>query len=153
MRRWIGPLVFSVMAVAIMVGLAAIEQPVEARIIEGTEELVGTDASRFDIEYLPDEASPALSRKVATVHTTREMIVHADMTIDVWPLGDGLATVESPVSRLSSPDYLLAALLGFLLGFVVRSTLDGYGYVRGDGEPGSKPEVPVSEERGFYWRT
>jgi hypothetical protein len=153
MRRWIGPLVFAGMGVAIMVGLAAIEQPVEARIIEGTEELVGTDASRFDVEYFPDEASPALSRKVATVHTTREMIVDADGTIDVWPLGDGLATAESPVARLSGPDYLLAALLGFLLGFVVRSTLDGYGYVRGDGEPGSKPEVPVGEERGFYWRT
>jgi hypothetical protein len=153
MRRWIGPLVFSVMAVAIMVGLAAIEQPVEARIIEGTEELVGTDASRFDIEYLPDEASPALSRKVVTVLIAHGMVVDADGTIDVWPLGDGLATVESPISRLSWPDYLLAALLGFLLGFVVRSTLDGYGYVRGDGEPGSKPEVPVSEERGFYWRT
>jgi hypothetical protein len=81
------------------------------------------------------------------------MIVDADDIIDVWPLGDGLATVESPVERLSWPDYLLAALLGFLLGFVVRSTLDGYGYVRGDGEPGSKPEVPVGEERGFHWRT
>lgn len=153
MRRWIGPLAFAVMGVAIMVGLASIEQPVEAKIIGGTEQLVGTDASQFDVEYLPDEARPAQSGKTATVLTTREMIVDADGTIDVWPLGDGLATVESPVSRLSWPDYLLAALLGFLLGFVVRSTLDGYGYVRGDGEPGSKPEVPVGEERGFYWRT
>lgn len=141
-----------------MVGLAAVEQPVEARIIggtlvEGSADSAGNGAVRWDIEYLPDEATPTLSRKVATVLMTREMIVDADGTIDVWPLGDGLATVDSPVSRLSWPDYLLAALLGFLLGFVVRSTLDGYGYVRGDGEPGSKPEVPVGEERGFYWRT
>lgn len=136
-----------------MVGLAAIEQPVEARIIEGTAESVGTDGSRFDVEYLPDETRPASSRKVAKVLMAREMVVDAEGTIDVWPLGDGLATVESPVARLSWLDYLLAALLGFLLGFVVRATLDGYGYVRGDGEPGSKPEVPVGEERGFYWRT
>lgn len=153
MRRWIGPLAFAVTAVAFMVGLAAIEQPVEARIIEGTGELVGTEGSRFDVEYLPDEARPAQSRRIATVETRGHFLVDADGTIDVWPLGDGLATLESPVSRLSWPDYLLAALLGFLLGFVVRSTLDGYGYVRGDGEPGSKPEVPVGEERGFYWRT
>jgi hypothetical protein len=157
MRRWIGPLVFAAVGVAIMVGLAAIEQPIEARIIgatiiEGSTESAN-GAVRWDIEYLPDEERPDLSRNDATVLISREVVVDAGKVIDVWPLGDGFATVESPVERLSWPDYLLAASLGFLFGFVVRSTLDGYGYVRGDGEPGSKPVVPVGEERGFYWRS
>lgn len=140
------------MGVAIMVALAAIERPVEATIIAGTEELVGTDASRFDVEFRLDEGDGSAT-EVATVLTRGEFIVDADGTLDVWLLGDGLATLVPPLSRLSWIDYLVVALLGFALGLVVRSTLDGHGYVRGDGEPGSKPEVPVGEERGFYWRS
>ncbi len=153
MRRWIGPFAFALVGVAIMVALAAIEQPVEARIIEGTGELIGTDASQFDVEYRPYAGDDGSALEIATVLTRGHFLVDADGTMDVWLLGDGLATMESPVSRLSWPDYVLVASLGFLLGLVVRATLDGYGYVRGDGEPGSKPEVPVGEERGFYWRT
>ena len=50
-------------------------------------------------------------------------------------------------------DYLLGAGIGLLLGVVMVMTIRGYGYVRGDGEPGSKPHIPVGEEEGFYWRT
>jgi hypothetical protein len=104
-------------------------------------------------EYRLDEGNLDSATEVATLLGQGEIIFDADLTIDVWPLGDGFATVESPVSRLSWPDYLLVSMLGFLLGLVVRATLDGYGYVRGTGEPGSKPEVAVGEERGFYWRS
>jgi hypothetical protein len=46
MRRWIGPLAFALLGVAIMVALASIEQPVEATIIAA--ELVGNDG-RWDV--------------------------------------------------------------------------------------------------------
>lgn len=65
----------------------------------------------------------------------------------------GMANLFDPPYMMTTGDYILAAVLGFLLGLVVLGSLRGYGYVRGDGEPGSKPEVPVGEERGFYWRT
>lgn len=77
-----------------------------------------------------------------------------DATIPIWWAdGDGEEILlEDPRLDLAG-HYAFAGGLGFLLGLVVLGSLRGYGYVRGDGEPGSKPEVPVGEERGFYWRT
>jgi hypothetical protein len=78
-------------------------------------------------------------------------------TVDVWPTterdGQPGFTLIDPSYQLTPGDYILAVVLGALLGIVMVMTVRGYGYVRGTGEPGSHPRVDVAEDRGFYWRT
>lgn len=74
-------------------------------------------------------------------------------SVPIWRLPDGAFTLDDPTHHLGPGDYAMGAVLGALLGFVVVSTLRGYGYVRGTGEPGSMTTNEVREDRGFYWRS
>lgn len=46
-----------------------------------------------------------------------------------------------------------AGLVGALFGVAVVGASAGFGFVRGQGEPGTMTQTDVSEAHGFYWRS
>jgi hypothetical protein len=148
--EWLGPFVFAGLAVVALVIFANLQQPVMADIIETSATPVGDGL----VEVLIVLPSPDAERtETRLVRISEEQV--DDGTLAIWWADEvgGEVLLEDPRYEPTAGTYLLAAGLGFLLGLVVLGSLRGYGYVRGDGEPGSKPEVPVGEEQGFYWRT
>jgi hypothetical protein len=133
-----------------MVLWANLQQPVVTNIIESsaTPDADGLVEVRI---VIPSPRSEATETRLVRIPPERV----DDGTLEIWwadQIG-GEILLEDPGDQVTTGDYILGAGLGFLLGLVVLGSLRGYGYVRGDGEPGSKPKVPVGEERGFYWRT
>ncbi|CAN5807736.1 hypothetical protein BH23ACT4_BH23ACT4_16120 [soil metagenome] len=149
-RDWLGPFVFAVLAMVALAIFSTLQQPVMVDIIEtnATADAGGLVEVRIALPSPQGEGT-----QTRLVRIPEDQV--DDGTLAIWwaDQAGGEILLEDPRYQWTTGHYLLAAGLGFLLGLVVVGSLRGYGYVRGDGEPGSKPEVPVGEERGFYWRT
>lgn len=149
-REWLGPLGFAILAVVGLAILSTLQQPVIVDIID-TGATPGTDGLVEVRIVLPPAQSGG--SEVRLVRIPEGQV--EDGTLAIWWADQvgGEVLLEDPRYQWTVGHYLLAAGFGLLLGLVVLGSLRGYGYVRGTGEPGSKPEVAVGEERGFYWRT
>ncbi len=147
--EWLGPFVFAGLAVLALAIFSTLQQPVIVDIID-TAATSGDDGL---VEVRIAIPSPQAGGETRRVRIPEDQV--DDGTLEIWWADEagGEILLDDPRYQWTTGDYLLAAGLGFLLGLVVLGSLRGYGYVRGDGEPGSKPEVAVGEERGFYWRT
>jgi hypothetical protein len=126
-----------------------VNPPVEAQILAETATSTADGLVEVTIQWTfvssPDDV------ETATVRVTQTQLDEG--TILVWRDGKDRITTVDPRYQLNAGDYILAFALGALLGAVMVMTVRGYGYVRGTGEPGSRPSVDVAEDRGFYWRT
>lgn len=107
--------------------------------------------------------TPDWSRTV-TDQTGLELVyVEWDEGADFVALPDSLRgdeTVEirvrndtASIDWITGSTYVVAGVIGLLLGIVVDMSLRGFGYVRGTGQTSETPDLDVGEERGFYWRT
>ena len=147
--------VVPVTALVAVLGLILINNlqpaPVQAEIVAGSERPVSGTEVVVDIVWsfpsTPDQI------ETATVRVPPSLV--DDGFVEVWPDNEDAAgfTIVDPSYHLTPGDYVMTLVLGALLGVVMVMTIRGYGYVRGTGEPGSRPQVDVAEDRGFYWRT
>lgn len=137
---------------ALVVFVMAAAQPdvveVGATVVAGTSSPIGGDRAEVDITWSSPDQPVKVTETVVVPRSEMD-----DGIVSVWVDSRGEWSLVDPTYEPSAGDYLLAVGIGLLFGFVMVMTIRGYGYVRGDGEPGSKPEFPVSEDRGFYWRT
>lgn len=150
---WLVPLVTAALGVGVLLAFANLQSdPIEAAVIqEGAESKPGglIEAQvTWSYPWTPDQV------EVETVKITQEEFDSGSVPIWVSTSSAGSDfTLTDPTYQPVLGDYILAIVIGGLLGVVMVMTMRGYGYVRGDGEPGSVPHVDVGEERGFYWRT
>lgn len=147
---WLGPFVFAGLAMVALGIFSTLQQPVMVDMIE-TGATPGADGLVEVRIALPSPQAEGTETRLVRIPEDQV----DDGTLAIWWADEagGEILLEDPRYQWTTGDSLLAAGFGFLLGLVVLGSLRGYGYVRGDGEPGSKPEVAVGEERGFYWRT
>ncbi|REK10979.1 MAG: hypothetical protein DWQ40_12555 [Actinobacteria bacterium] len=136
------------LGLSVFPALTVFDRPIEADIVEATAEPRGEGVVAVTIAY---ESRTVGGTELAEVEIRNERL--AEETVSIWVAFDGSVTTETPLSRLGWIHFALGGGIGLLLGLVTIFTLRGYGYVRGDGAPGSTPRVPVGEEEGFYWRT
>ncbi|HEY5890133.1 MAG TPA: hypothetical protein VIW94_05485, partial [Acidimicrobiia bacterium] len=125
--------------------------PVQAEIVAGSERPVSGTEVVVDIVW----SFPSTPGQIETATVRVPSTQVEDGFAEVWPDRQDAAgfTTVDPNYQLTPGDYVMALVIGALLGVVMVMTMRGYGYVRGTGEPGSRPKVDVAEDRGFYWRT
>lgn len=148
-------MVVPITAVLAVLGLILVNNlpagPVEAEIVAGSENPVSDTEVAVDIIW----SFPSTPDQIETATARIPLSQIDEGFVEVWRDREedaGFTTID-PTYQLTPGDYVLALVLGALLGVVMVMTIRGYGYVRGTGEPGSRPKVDVAEDRGFYWRT
>lgn len=142
------PLLFVVLAVGLLVILINLGSPIMATVDRSTMTTINGE-THAHITWDQDGARP----RARTVVLPHQYLDAAQVPIIVLPNGavevGGRTGLELPSVTVA----LVTAIIGAMLGIVVRNTIRGYGYVRGTGESGSMGPVDVSEDRGFYWRS
>ncbi len=150
---WLVPFVTAALAVGALLVFASFQlDPIDADVIE--EGARPTSGGLVEAQVTWSYPWSADEVEVETVKITQEEFEAGTVPIWVSRTSSGSEfTLTDPTYHPVLGDYILAIVIGGLLGVVMVMTMRGYGYVRGDGEPGSVPHVDVGEERGFYWRT
>ncbi len=150
--NWIVVPITAFLAVLGLIVLNSLQvAPVQAQVVAGSETPVSDTEVVVDIVW----SFPSNPDQIETATVTIPELQVDEGFVEVWrheSSDSGFTTVD-PNYQLTPGDYVLVLVLGALLGVVMVMTVRGYGYVRGTGEPGSRPKVDVAEDRGFYWRT
>lgn len=148
--RWLVPLVVAALAVVALWGFHNLpSDSIPATIIESTASEPVDGQVDVTISFSFPSNPETIERRQVTI--SEDQLDTG--VIPIWVVSGDTFSLKEPGMFLTPFDFVLAAVIGGLLGVVMVFTMQGYGYVRGDGEPGSRPEVPVGEEQGFYWRT
>lgn len=144
------PLVFAALAVGLL--LVIVNRPVNPVMaeIERTTVTIVNGEMQARIKW------PAGETEVHLVDVVIPPQYQTEATVPIDVFSDGTIEIRDSDQGFRVPPTLLVAifaLIGAVFGLVVASSLRGYGYLRGTGEPGSMQPADVDEDRGFYWRS